>query len=86
MSGISCILVNLILKGRICHYTTLKYIWRYICHGVTCPANTSRLPNVGLMLIRRLRRRSNIDSTLGKRLLFASCLLVDYSALMTVYH
>ena len=35
------------------------------------PANTRRLPNVGSMLARRLRHRSNIEPTLGKRLVFA---------------
>ena len=35
------------------------------------PANTTHPPNVGSMLARRLRRRSNIDPTLGRCVLFA---------------
>ena len=32
------------------------------------PANTRRWPDVGLMMVRRLRRRSIINSTMGQRL------------------
>ena len=35
------------------------------------PANRRRLPDVGLTLARRRRRRANVNQTSGKRLLFA---------------
>ena len=35
------------------------------------PTSTRRLPNAGSMLARRLRRRSNIEPTLGKYPVFA---------------
>ena len=38
------------------------------------PANTIRLPNVGLMLAQRRRRWANSNPTLGKRIVFAGYL------------
>ena len=35
------------------------------------PSNTRRWPSVGSMLVRRRRRRANIESTLGQHLMFA---------------
>ena len=43
------------------------------------PENTKRWPNVGLMLVQRLRRWANINPTLGERLVSASlhiCMLM----------
>ena len=37
------------------------------------PANTKSLSKVGSMLAHRLRRWSNIEPTLGERLVFAGC-------------
>ena len=42
------------------------------------PTKTTRSPNVDLLLSRRLRRRANINSSLGHRLLFAEKCLGEY--------
>ena len=42
------------------------------------PANTMHFPNVVMMLARRLRRRSNIKTTLGKCLVFDGNTLSDH--------
>ena len=39
------------------------------------PANTTRWPNVGLMLGQRCRQWANISSTLGQRVMFAGYLM-----------
>ena len=43
-----------------------------MCHVLTqYPESTTHRPNVGLMLVHRLRRRPNIKTTLGRRIVFA---------------
>ena len=39
--------------------------------------NSRRSPNAGSMLARRLRRRANIEPTLGERLVFAGALMLS---------
>ena len=60
--------------------TTLNQChWRQPNADSACglPANTRRSPNVGLMLARRLRRRTNINPTLDEGLLFAGLWVDD---------
>ena len=60
---------------NISHNTEWQWRWTHRPHtdvlaGWGCPVNTGCSPDVGLMLVRRLRRRTNINPTLGERLVF----------------
>ena len=61
----------------LCHFDHLLWFLPLWWHMIYNPANTRRWPNVGLLLVHRLRHWPNVETTLGQRLVFAGRLILS---------